>query len=62
MAHDVRALDPHVVHQQLAVARVVGDRQRAFDAGAAAEAGAVVGQQLVGVGEDRLVEERLGER
>ena len=51
VAHDVRALDAELAHEQRAVGRVVGHAERPFDAVAAREPGSVVAQQAIVIGE-----------
>jgi hypothetical protein len=50
-----------VAHEQAAVGALPGDAERAGHAAAASVAGAVVADEAIAVGEDRLVHQRLEE-
>jgi hypothetical protein len=60
MAHDVRPLDAQTAHEQRAVRGVGGHADRAVNPVAAGEAGPVVAQKAMAVGEGRLLDQRLG--
>jgi hypothetical protein len=59
MAHDVRAFDAELAHEEPAVLRMVGHGDRPCDLAAAAEPRTVIAEQAVPIGERRLVQERF---